>query len=144
MGVELSGSASSPLNFNVQRPGNLPVMLPISDETVYVRDVYGFPIQDAKVTLAAGNQVQIKFTNSSGVALFPQLPPGPVEGTIQYLTFSDKFSSDGVSARTIYSTATLSYPLLVTILMITALASYLTIRATRKRSKSGGYVYFFS
>lgn len=142
MGVKVASVGNSPITFNVARPGNLPVVLPIFDEIVVVTDVYGLPIQGAKVTLSAGQQVQQELTNGSGIALFPQLPSGQVEGTIQYLTFSQNFHSSDNTSHTIYATASLSYPILTTILVIAALASYATLRSIRKKPRE--YNYFFS
>ena len=142
-GVELKSPSNSTISFNVSKPGDLPIMLPIFDEVVVVTDVYGLPVQGATVTLAAGGIVQERVTNGSGIALFAQIPPGPVQGTIKYLTFSQNFSSQNDSSRVIYATATLSYPLLITILAAAALAAFVTIRSVRKKTSSGGYIYFF-
>jgi hypothetical protein len=142
-GVEIAGSNNTSVPFYVDRPGAVQVTLPIYNEIVVVRDIYGLPVRGAMVTITTDGQVQTISTNSSGIALFPQLPPGPIEGTVKYLTFSANFSSPSDSQHVVYATATLSYPVLVTILTITALAAYVTIRSVRRKTKSGGYVYYF-
>ena len=91
--------------------------------------------------LAAGGVVQGMVTNRSGIALFPQLPPGPIQGTIKYLTFSQSFQSSTVSSHVIYATASLSYPLLATILGVASVAFYFIVRSIQGRSRFDGPGY---
>jgi hypothetical protein len=139
MGVALENSN---ITFTVTRPGTIPIMLPISDEHVVVRDVYGFPVQGAQVRLVVDNITQERVTNGSGVATFTQLPNGAVRGEIQYLGFSQYFSEEG-SSHTVYSTAPLSYPLLATIGVLATLATLAIVRSVRRKRESAG-PYFFS
>ncbi len=133
MGMDVGSSQGAPVTFAVADSNPIIVSLPIYDETIIVNDVYGLPISGANVTMTVGNQIQELLTNSTGLAVFRQVPLGYLNGTVRYLGFSGNIRVSTPGEHTEYVIVTLSYPVLISILAIGAVGTYFTVRRIRRR-----------
>ena len=133
MGTDVGSNTNTPVNFQVTNSKPVVVALPIYDDTIIVTDVYGLPISGAVVTMTVGNQVQQLVTDNSGLAVFKQVPLGYLNGSVRYLAFSGNVRVSTPGQHTEYVVVTLSYPVLITIVSISTVGIYFTVKRVRRK-----------
>jgi hypothetical protein len=84
--------------------------------------------------MSVGNQIQDLMTNSTGMAMFRQVPLGDFNGTIKYLAFSGVIRVSAPGEHTERVIVTLSYPVLITILTVFVVGTYFAVRRIRRGS----------
>ena len=111
MGVNVAGTSSG--LFIADGPSVHQQQLRVCDAYIRITDVFGFPTTGASVVMDLGDVVQlVSDTNSSGVAIFPQVPEGPFTAYLSYLGFSAWISGNSLTQRETNATVVLSYPLM--------------------------------
>jgi hypothetical protein len=133
IGVNVGADRAVPGVFEIAQSASVVVTLPVYDETILVNDVYFLPISGANVTMSVGDQIQQVMTNSTGLAVFRQVPLGYLNGTVRYLGFSAGVRISNPGEGTERVTVTLSYPVLITILTILAVGACFTVWKTRRK-----------
>jgi hypothetical protein len=141
MGTNVASSPAVPVTFAVTDSKTIVVPLPIYDETIKVTDVYGLPISGANVTMTVGNRIEQLSTNSNGLAVFRQVPLGYLNGTVKYLGFSGNVRVSTPGEHTEYVVVTLSYPLLITVFSVLAVATFFAVRRARRKPVRNSDLY---
>ena len=111
MGVNVAGTSSG--LFIADGPAVHQQQLRVCDAYIRITDVFGFPTTGASVVMDFGDVVQlVSDTNSSGFAVFPQVPEGPFTAYLSYLGFSAWISGNSLTQGETDATVVLSYPLM--------------------------------
>ena len=143
VGTNVGSNQQVPVTFAVAGSGMIVVPLPIYDEVIHVTDIYGLPISGATVTMSVGNQIQEVLTDSTGLAVFRQVPLGYLNGTVRYLGFSGDLQISIPGGHTEYVVVTLSYPVLATIFSILVVGTLFAVRSVRRKSAHDSYSYLW-
>lgn len=98
--------------FTVDAPLNITISLQIYPVVFRVTDIFGQPLQGAIVNITLpGGTTATEVTNTTGFAVFPQVPLGWYEARVSYLGQSLFVSNDKIGADAKSITLALSYPL---------------------------------
>ncbi len=100
----ISGVNVTPTNstIDVSAPGDIDVLLPVYNITIYARNIFGAPISGTVEARFQNGTVLQKRLNQNGSAVFAGVPYGNVSGEITYSGFTEKFASsysDGVNVE---------------------------------------------
>jgi hypothetical protein len=102
--------------YHIQSPRNLTIYCRIYDVTVYVRDVFDFPIQGANATLLLPNQTSIwRTTDNEGKATFIGIPVGKIHGSVSNLGVTTLINEVDITSD---YTISISMPLSVNTILI--------------------------
>jgi len=123
--------------FSVNQPSDLSFRLGVYPQTIKVTDAYNLPLQGAIVNVTTLNGIIISLTTDSrGIAQF-RVPVGLFSADVGYLGASIQIVSDSEGSHAYNVSFMLSYPLLATIVTVTAIAGVFLFMKFRKKPISG-------
>ncbi|MDA4123612.1 MAG: thermopsin family protease [Thaumarchaeota archaeon] len=110
-------------NYDVRAPENVTIDSRIYPASIKVTDLFGLPVQGAKVAAKLVNgTTATSVTNSSGLASLGLIPIGTYQGTVSYLGVSSSTSADASIRSESATTVYVSIPVLGAISIVAAIA----------------------
>lgn len=126
----------TPINSSlyISAPGNINVILPVYNVTVYARNIFGAPISGAIEARFQNGTVLQKHLNSNGSIVFADVPYGNVSGDIAYSGFTIKFdSSYSNKVKVEMVTPAIIIAIIAVTIAIATLWFYLQLERKKKR-----------
>ncbi len=126
----------TPINSSVDvlAPGNIDILLPVYNVTVYARNIFGAPISGTVEAHFQNGTVFQKRLNVNGSITFADVPYGNVSGEINYSGFSSKFSSSySNNVKVEMVTPAIIIVIVVVTIAIATFWFYLQFRSEKKR-----------
>ncbi len=133
---DIGGVNVTPINSSVDvlAPGDIDILLPVYNVTVYARNIFGAPISGTVRARFQNGTVSQKFLNKNGSAAFADVPYGNVTGEIIYSGFTEKFASsysNGVKVEMV--TPAIIIAIIIVTIAIASFWFYLQFKRRKKR-----------
>ena len=133
---------SNDSTFVVSQPSALTFPTSIFTQTVKVTDVYNLPLQGAIVNITTLNGVDATaVTDAQGIAQF-RIPVGLFSASVQYLGVSDQITSSTEGSHSYTVSFLLSYPLVGTLVAVSAITATLVFFRLRRKKPLSGLQFF--
>jgi hypothetical protein len=134
---------SNDSTFEVVQPAQLSFTTQVYQETIKVDDAYGLPLQGAMVNVTSVDGTSsTAITNSQGVAQF-KVPVGVFSAAVSYLGVTDQVVAGSPGSHAFTVTFLLSYPLLATVVAVSAIGVVFAFLLLKRKGRSGLSLYYY-